>query len=90
MMSQLVSVLPPSCKNYLPESHRYLVTDFSSPIIDMFPAKVQVDTLYKSQLYQCVPCIPYLNIDRVIDATSALTLSAKEKDRCEILEDFVF
>ena len=90
MMAQLVSVLPPSCKNYLPESYRYLVTDFSSDIIDMFPAKVQVDTLYKSQLYQCVPLIPLLDIDRVIDATKNLPLTTKEKERCKIIDEIIF
>lgn len=90
IMSQLVSVLPPSCKHYLPESHRYLVTDFSSPIIDMFPSKIQIDSLYKSQLYQCVPLIPYLNIDRVINATQNLTLTNKEKERCKVFDDIIF
>lgn len=90
IMAQLVSVLPPSCKHYLPESHRYLVTDFSSPIIDLFPEKIQIDSLYKSQLYQCVPLIPYLNIDRVIDATRNLTLTDGEKERCSVFDDIVF
>jgi 5'-3' exonuclease len=90
MMTQLVSVLPPSCKNYLPKSYKYLVTDFSSPIIDMFPKKVQIDTLYKCQLYQCVPLIPYLNIDRVIDVTRNLKLSNEEKERSKIFDDIIF
>jgi 5'-3' exoribonuclease 1 len=90
MMSQLVSVFPPSCKNYLPESYKYLVSDFSSPIIDMFPKNVQIDTLYKNQLYQCVPFIPYLDIERVLEATKDLPLTKHEQERCEIMEDIVF
>lgn len=90
MMSQLVSVFPPSCKHYLPTSYCYLVTDYSSPIIDMFPKNVQVDTLYKSQLYQCVPLIPYLDINRVLEATKDLPLTKKEKERCEIYGDIKF
>jgi 5'-3' exonuclease len=90
MMSQLVSVFPPSCKNYLPESYKYLVSDFSSPIIDMFPKNVQIDTLYKNQLYQCVPFIPYLDIERVLEATKNLPLTKREEERCEIMNDIVF
>ena len=90
MMTQLVSVLPPSCKYYLPESYKYLVTDFDSPVIDMFPTKVQVDTLYKNQLYQCVPITPQLNINRMLEATRDLKLTPKEEERSKILGDFVF
>lgn len=90
MMSQLTSVFPPSCKYYLPESYRCLVSDFNSPIIDMFPKSVQVDTLYKNQLYQCVPFIPYLDIDRVLEATKDLPLTKDEQERCEIIDDIVF
>lgn len=90
MMSQLVSVLPPSCKHYLPESYRELVTSFDSPIIDMFPSKVQLDMLYKYQLYQCVPLIPYLDIDRVLDVTKNKKLTHQEEKRCKICDDFEF
>jgi 5'-3' exonuclease len=88
MMSQLLSVFPPSCNYYLPESYKHLVVDFKSPVIDLFPSKVKVDTLYKSQLYQCIPLIPYLDINRILEATKNLKLTEKEKKRCEILEDF--
>ena len=90
MMAQLISVLPPSCKNYLPESYRSLVTEFESPIIDMFPSRIQLDMLYKNQLYQCVPLIPYLDIDRVIEATNNIKMTKKEKERASIKKDFVF
>jgi 5'-3' exonuclease len=88
IMSQLVSVLPPACKYYLPESYHHLASD--SPIEDMFPAKVQVDSLYKSQRYQCVPLIPYLDINRVLKATANLQLTKKEKERSEIIDDIEF
>lgn len=89
MMSQLLSVLPPSCNKYLPESYRYLILEFKSPIIDLFPTKVKIDTLYKNQLYQCMPLIPYLDINRILEATKDLKLTEKEKKRCEILDDIL-
>ena len=90
MMTQLTSVLPPSCRHYLPKSYQELVSSFDSPVIDMFPSKIQIDTLYKHQLYQCVPLIPYLDIDRMLEATKNKTLSDKEQQRCKILNDFTF
>ena len=84
MMSQLVSVLPPSCSYLLPNSYRHLVTTFESPIIDMFPSQIKIDTLYKNQLWQCVPRIPYLDIDRVLEATYALPLDDNERERASI------
>jgi 5'-3' exonuclease len=87
MMSQLLSVFPPSCNNYLPESYRHLVLNQDSPVLDLFPIKVKIDTLYKSQLYQCIPLIPYLEIDRIIEATKKLKLTDKESKRSEIFED---
>lgn len=89
MMSQLLSVFPPSCCHYLPESYRILVSDSKSPVIDLFPSKVKIDTLYKSQLYQCIPLIPYLDINRILEATKNLKLTKEEKKRSEIMEDIL-
>jgi 5'-3' exonuclease len=72
MYAQLVSVLPPSCSHLLPKKFRHLITTKESEIIDMFPSKIKVDTLYKNQLWQCVPRIPYLNINRICDAIEKL------------------
>lgn len=90
IMSQLISVLPPSCKKLLPKSYIELIDNFDkSPIIDMFPTKIQIDTLYKTQLYQCIPQIPYLDIDRILDATKNLKLDKSELLREKICQDFV-
>lgn len=90
MMSQLLSVFPPSCNYYLPKSYKNLVVDFNSPIIDLFPSTVKVDTLYKNQLYQCIPLVPYLDINRILEATAKLKLSKEEEKRSRIFEDFEF
>jgi 5'-3' exonuclease len=90
MMSQLVSVLPPSCNYLLPESYKYLTVDFKSDIIDMFPNKIKIDTLYKNQLWQCIPRIPYLDIDRILVTTKDLKLTKAEKKRDAVLECFIY
>ncbi|ATZ80701.1 XRN 5'-3' exonuclease [Bodo saltans virus] len=90
MMSQLVSVLPPSCNYLLPESYKYLTTDIKSEIIDMFPNRIKIDTLYKNQLWQCIPRIPYLDINRILKCTKELKLTKNEKKREMELVEFVY
>ena len=90
MMVQLISVLPPACYNLLPKSYQFLVTNNESPIIDMFPIKVQLDMLYKDQHWQCIPKIPYLNIDRISKAVNEKKMTTSEKTRSKILDNFKF
>jgi 5'-3' exonuclease len=90
MMAQLISVLPPACYKLLPKSYQFLVTNQSSPIIDMFPIKVQLDMLYKDQHWQCIPKIPYLNIDRILKTVHGKKMSTSEKTRSKILDNFKF
>ena len=77
---QLLSVLPPNCSKELPKKYQKLVTDADSPIIDMFPDPSSIDTdyIYKDQLWQCVPMIPYLDVDRIKEACSKYKLSKDE------------
>ena len=90
MMAQLMSVLPPACHNLLPKSYQFLVINNESPIIDMFPIKVQLDMLYKDQHWQCIPKIPYLNIERVLRVVKENKLTTSEKTRSKILDNFKF
>jgi len=90
IMVQLVSVIPPSCSYLLPKTYQYLITTYESPIIDMFPSKIKIDTLYKGQLWQCVPRIPYLDINRILNVTENLVLSKEEDIRNKIYENFVY
>ena len=43
--TQLLAALPPQCDKLLPKSYRYLVNDFSSPIIDYYPTNIDIDLL---------------------------------------------
>ena len=84
IFTQLVSVLPPKFNYLLPQTYRYLSISPNSPIIDMYPIKYEIDKLYKSKLYQCIPIIPTINLERIINATIDLKLSKKEKKLSEI------
>ena len=88
MFAQLLSVLPPKFNYLLPKSYRKLTTD-SSPISDMYPVEYEVDKLYKCKLYQCVPLIPNLNINRVIDSVKGLKLSKTERQLSAIEDECV-
>ncbi len=86
---QLLAVLPPSCNEVLPKSYRSLVTDIS-PIIDMFPNHVSLDTINKDFYWQCIPMIPIIDVNRLISSTDKLKLSSDEKKRNKELSDYKF
>lgn len=82
MYTQLVSVIPAAHAYILPKSLQHLNHSLESPIIDMFPLTYEIDMINKTQLYKCVPIIPYLDVKRVEDAVKDLILSEKDKMRC--------
>lgn len=82
MYTQLVSVIPPTYSYILPESLRYLNHSIESPIIDMFPLSYHIDMINKTQLYKCIPIIPYLDVGRIEKALNGIKLSKDETIRC--------
>ena len=66
--TQLMSILPPQCVELMPKSHRNLVNNYLSPIIDMYPTKIKLDYLYKELFWQCIPILPTLDLARILDA----------------------
>lgn len=89
MFTQLVSVLPSVFSEILPTELRHLISSTNSPIIDLYPLTYELDKINKTQLYKCIPMIPYLDINRVekhvneikLNKTS-LKLSQKTKPFC--------
>ncbi|VBB18067.1 XRN 5'-3' exonuclease [Yasminevirus sp. GU-2018] len=82
MYTQLVSVVPAVYSDILPQSLRHLSSSAESPIIDMFPLKYDVDMINKTQLYKCIPMIPYLDVNRVDRCVKDAKLTKPEKQRC--------
>lgn len=70
--NQLLALIPPIHSHLLPPSLSYFLISNDSPIIYMFPVKVTLDMLYKNQLWQCIPLVPYLDIDAIEDCTNNL------------------
>jgi 5'-3' exonuclease len=84
MYTQLVSVIPPTYSYILPKPLQHLNNSFESSIVDMFPLTYEIDMINKTQLYKCVPIIPYLDVHRVEDAIKYIKLSDSDKIKCVI------
>lgn len=89
-MVQLLAVLPPASNNMLADSYKQLVTNNNSPIIDMYPKRTKLSTLYKDLYWLCIPKLPPLDIDRIIDATKDKKLTKEEKIRNTIRAEYLF
>ena len=89
MYTQLVSVIPPTFSFILPKSLQHLNNSFESPIVDMFPLTYDIDMINKTQLYKCVPMIPYLDVHRVENAIKHIKLSESDKIRCIVNKPYV-
>jgi 5'-3' exonuclease len=76
---QLLSVIPPKHIELLPKSYKSLMNSIESPIIDMFPISVKLDMLHKDQYWKCIPMIPYLDIDRIENATKSYNKFTKKE-----------
>ena len=89
---QLMSVLPPACFKELPKKYQKLVTDINSPIKDMFPDTntIENDYLYKDKLWECIPMIPYLNVNRIKEECAKHKLSKNELVLNKLFDDIVF
>lgn len=87
-LTQLMSVLPPSCSDLLPLKFAQLMTSPDSPIIDMFPIDVKVDTLYKDSLHKCIPFVPNINLKRINSAVKDIKLNDDEIIRNKITENY--
>lgn len=86
---QLMSVLPSSCYKLLPIEYGKLMTHNNSPIIDLFPTGVKIDTLYKESDHKCIPLIPNIDIKRILDCTNNIKLSDKEVKRNLICNEII-
>lgn len=88
MYTQLVSVVPSIYSDILPESLKHFSSSPDSPIIDMFPLKYDLDMINKTQLYKCVPMIPYLDEKRVEECVKTATLNKNDKLRMQTAEEY--
>jgi len=75
---QLLSVLPPESGHLLPSKLANLMTDYNSPIADLYPHEYPIDTMGKRYMWQCNPMLPPPNIKRVEKSISSFDLTKDE------------
>ncbi|ARF09874.1 XRN 5'-3' exonuclease [Indivirus ILV1] len=85
---QLLAVLPSNYSNLLPSKYGHLMTNSKSPIIDIYPTSFVTDMLYKDSFHKCIPILPNINIDRIINAVKEIELNNSEKERNIISDNF--
>jgi 5'-3' exonuclease len=84
MSDQLLSVIPPKYIELIPTNMRKLMSSIKSPIIDMFPTSVDIDLLGKDMLWQSIPLVPYLDIERIENETKKIKLTKEEENRLQM------
>lgn len=89
-MVQLLTVLPPASCEIVAKSYRELMLNDDSPIIYLYPKDTELDMLYKDQYWQCIPKLPLMNVDEIVEATINKKLTKSEKIRNLKLENFIF
>lgn len=90
MFTQLMSVIPHKYSHILPPELQHLNSTISSPIIDMFPIDYDIDMINKTQLYKCIPIIPYLDIDRVEHEVNKIKLTKKSQLLCSYSKPLIY
>jgi len=71
-ITQLMCVIPTNYTHLLPEQYNNLMLSEDSRIADMFPIEYELDIMNKDMFMQCIPILPYLDINRVIESVKTL------------------
>jgi 5'-3' exonuclease len=78
---QLLCVIPQQFSYLLPIKIRYLMYKNESPLIHLFPYDFELDMLYKTQYWQCIPFLPELEIELVKKTISKVRFDNQEMER---------
>ena len=84
---QLLAVLPAASKSALPSIFHSLMENPSSPIIDFYPTNFETDLNGKTQEWEAVVLISFIDEDRLRDAMEPL-YSELSKDETVCLLHF--
>ncbi len=82
---QLLAVLPPKSSDILPVACRPLLLNETSPIIDFYPLKFDIDLEGKRQEWEGHPILPFIDVSRLKKAYKTIEdqLSDIEKKRTQ-------
>ena len=76
---QLLLVLPPHSSEFLPKEYQPLVSDLSSPILDLYPMDFKIDYYNKDAYWKGIPILPALEYKRVLRCCRSISLSSISK-----------
>lgn len=88
--AQLLSVLPPTCSYLLPNKLGKLMSDYNSPIAELYPIDFSLDMINKDCYWKCIPMIPITDIKVVDDIVARCGFTKNEKIRNKIEDNLYF
>lgn len=89
---QLMAVLPARSRKLMPIVYRQLMTDPASPLIDFYPAEVDIDMNGKKASWEAVVLLSFVDEKRLLDALKPFEqkLTIEEKRRNSFGTDLRF
>jgi 5'-3' exoribonuclease 1 len=91
---QLMAVLPPASFSLLPGAYQALMTSETSPIVDFYPTKFEIDMAGKRNSWEGIVLVPFIDEERLLSAIQSqidvTKLTEKEKERNLRGSSFIF
>jgi len=80
-IEQLLCVLPPQSNFLIPNKIKEIMTDDKSDLIHLYPTDFEQDYINKNRYWQCIPYLPYIEIDLIKNKIKKIkdTLSKNDK-----------
>jgi 5'-3' exonuclease len=89
-ITQLMCVIPKQYYYLLPKKYQSLMISDESKIGDLFPDTFELDVYNKDMYWQCIPILPYLDINRIEKELNAIKEDKNDKKINGIYDDYVF
>lgn len=85
---QLFTVLPQASANLMPITYGKLILNNDIRIASYFPLDFKVDTLFNMFYWQCLPILPIIDNELILNIIKKCTLTKAEKLRNKKTEEF--